>query len=65
MLTLECLEHVEIDLFWVRYAGFDPVATLQKYRGYVPLIHVKDMDRAGQSTEVGNGSLIIVRCFQF
>ncbi|MCL7745593.1 sugar phosphate isomerase/epimerase family protein [Halalkalibacter alkaliphilus] len=49
------LIQLELDLFWVRYAGFDPVATLQKYRGNVPLIHVKDMDEAGQTTEVGKG----------
>ncbi|MFC0561426.1 sugar phosphate isomerase/epimerase family protein [Halalkalibacter alkalisediminis] len=49
------LMKLELDLYWAYYAGFDPVATLHKYKGLVPLIHVKDMGPDRLSTEVGNG----------
>lgn len=47
---------VEMDAFWVRKAGYDPVAYLNKYAGRVPLIHVKDMDAEGRFAEVGEGT---------
>ncbi|MFC4768655.1 sugar phosphate isomerase/epimerase family protein [Effusibacillus consociatus] len=46
---------LELDLFWVKKAGLDPAMTLNSYKGRVPLIHVKDMDREGDFTEVGRG----------
>ncbi|MDT8858850.1 sugar phosphate isomerase/epimerase [Alkalihalobacillus sp. MEB130] len=46
---------LELDLFWVYKAGFDLVATIMKYKGHVPLIHMKDMDHSGNSTELGKG----------
>jgi sugar phosphate isomerase/epimerase len=33
---------IEMDLFWVSVAGLDPAAILQKYKGRVPLVHLKD-----------------------
>jgi sugar phosphate isomerase/epimerase len=32
----------EMDVFWVSVAGEDPVALLRKWKGRVPLIHLKD-----------------------
>jgi sugar phosphate isomerase/epimerase len=32
----------EMDVFWVSVAGEDPVALLKKWKGRVPLIHLKD-----------------------
>ena len=32
----------EMDVFWVSLAGEDPVALLRKWKGRVPLIHLKD-----------------------
>jgi len=51
------LVKVEMDAFWVTKAGEDPAAYLRKYAGRVPLIHVKDMTAAPESTfaEVGEG----------
>jgi sugar phosphate isomerase/epimerase len=51
------LVKVEMDAFWVTKAGEDPVAYLRKYKNRVPLIHVKDMTAAPESTfaEVGEG----------
>ncbi len=51
------LVKAEIDVYWVKYAGLDPLEVLKKYAGRIPLIHFKDMD-AGEKremTEVGNG----------
>jgi sugar phosphate isomerase/epimerase len=33
----------EIDLYWLRYAGVDPVEMLRRLAGRVPLAHIKDM----------------------
>jgi sugar phosphate isomerase/epimerase len=59
---------LEMDLFWVSVAGQDVVATLAKYKGRTPLIHLKDKakgtpDRFNESVdraafkEVGNGTM--------
>lgn len=49
------LMQLELDLYWVKKAGLDPIATLYKYKGLSPLIHVKDMDKKGDFAEVGRG----------
>lgn len=59
---------LELDLFWVSVAGQDPVATLTRYKGRVPLVHLKDKardtaDRFNEGVprtafkEVGNGTM--------
>ncbi|PIB37412.1 hypothetical protein BFP72_05170 [Reichenbachiella sp. 5M10] len=54
-------EHVkmELDLYWISKAGFDPVTYLQKYPGRFTMWHVKDMDDTPDQnfTEVGNGTI--------
>jgi sugar phosphate isomerase/epimerase len=47
---------IEMDAFWVRKAGYDPVDYIKKYAGRVPLIHVKDMGTDGRFAEVGEGT---------
>lgn len=42
---------VEMDVFWVRRPGADPVALIERYPGRFPLYHLKDM-RPG--TELGD-----------
>ena len=32
----------EMDVFWIKHPGQDPVALLKKYRGRFPLMHLKD-----------------------
>ena len=32
----------EMDVFWVKHPGQDPVALLKKYKGRFPLMHLKD-----------------------
>ncbi len=59
---------IEMDAFWVSVAGHDPVETLGKLKGRVPLMHLKDKaaDTANRFNEgvartafkeVGNGTI--------
>lgn len=61
-------EHVfmQIDLYWIWYAGKDPVAYFKKYPGRFKLWHVKDM-KAGDDkkmTEVGSGIIDYAGLFE-
>jgi sugar phosphate isomerase/epimerase len=50
----------EIDVYWVQFAGGDPAQWISKYRGRVPLCHVKDLGIVnGKPTtmEVGQGNM--------
>ena len=51
------LLQAELDLYWVKKAGLDPKSFLCKYKGRVPIIHIKDMtaDDRGFFTELGRG----------
>lgn len=51
----------EIDIYWAKAAGFDPVALLGEFAGRVQLVHLKDMTAGDQPTfaEVGHGTLDI------
>lgn len=46
---------LEPDLYWVKYAGVDPVQFMQKYGDGIELLHVKDMAEKVQ-TGVFNGA---------
>lgn len=52
----------QLDTFWVKYAGADPVAYIQKYAGRCPLIHIKDMDPSSKKdkpifADLGTGTM--------
>lgn len=48
----------ELDLYWIHYAGQDPVEYIQKYAGRGDLLHVKDVSKVdGSFAEVGQGTL--------
>lgn len=59
------LVKMEMDIFWVAWAGYDPLVLFNQSPGRYPLWHVKDMKKANDSnpttdgasaiTEVGNG----------
>lgn len=51
------LMQMALDLYWAKKGGLDPKAAIQKYRGLIPIIHVKDMDEKGDFTEVGRGTI--------
>ena len=42
------LLQTELDQCWVKYAGQDPVAYLQKYSGRSPVVHLKDFHVEGK-----------------
>jgi sugar phosphate isomerase/epimerase len=45
---------LEMDVFWVTYAGQDPVKFMEQYRGGVELLHVKNMaDHVSTGTFTG------------
>jgi len=52
---------LEIDVYWVKQAGKDPIEYIRKYAGRVPLIHVKDGayndDNYFENCIVGEGEL--------
>jgi sugar phosphate isomerase/epimerase len=45
----------EMDIFWIRRGGQDPVAYFKKWKGRFPMVHVKDMTREGKMVDVGDG----------
>jgi sugar phosphate isomerase/epimerase len=55
--TDPALVHMELDLYWVARSGIDPRNYLQKFPGRFPMVHVKDMDKAGNMVDVGAGSI--------
>lgn len=51
---------LELDTYWSEYANVDTIAYMNKYKGRLPLVHIKDMASSKtESTEVGNGILDI------
>jgi sugar phosphate isomerase/epimerase len=42
-LTDPGFANFEMDIFWIVYAGLDPVALLHRYPGRFPLTHIKDI----------------------
>ncbi|GMN10587.1 sugar phosphate isomerase/epimerase [Croceitalea sp. MTPC9] len=51
----------QMDLFWVTKAGADPLAYFEKYPGRFKIWHVKDMDKEGKFSPVGNGTIDFAR----
>jgi sugar phosphate isomerase/epimerase len=51
------LVKIELDVYWVAYAGVDPVSYLQVLADRVILVHLKDMAGDRSMTEVGKGIL--------
>jgi sugar phosphate isomerase/epimerase len=41
--TDPALVGLEFDIMWSAVGGMDPIAVLQKYKGRIPLMHVKDL----------------------
>jgi sugar phosphate isomerase/epimerase len=49
----------EVDVYWVKHGGDDPVAFITRHAGRCPLIHMKDMTGGSEPTDtpVGTGIL--------
>ena len=50
---------MELDLYWIIYAGIDPFSYFEKYPGRFEQWHVKDMDKKDPklNTDIGTGSI--------
>ena len=46
----------EIDTYWVYVAGVDPIATLERLKDRVSVIHLKDGDKDGHGKALGEGT---------
>lgn len=59
------LVKMELDLYWIAKAGFDPLVYFEKYPGRFPLWHVKDMQKETKNfAEIGNGTIDLKRIFE-
>jgi sugar phosphate isomerase/epimerase len=49
----------EIDVYWIKKAGYDPLSFIKKYTHRLPIIHLKDMadDEARSFAEIGTGMI--------
>jgi sugar phosphate isomerase/epimerase len=55
----------ELDLYWISFAGLNPVEMFKAHPGRFPLWHIKDMDNTPKRffTEVGNGVIDFKKIF--
>lgn len=55
----------ELDTYWIKKGGQDPVATIQNFKGRAKQIHLKDMDPTDSSfAEVGTGLMDLPGIFK-
>ena len=54
---------LQLDLFWIRHAGRDPLEYFERHPGRFPLVHVKDMAPGGEMVDVGTGAIDWARIF--
>jgi sugar phosphate isomerase/epimerase len=47
----------ELDVYWLKTAGQDPLAMIERMAGRVKLLHLKDALPDGNMTDVGSGTL--------
>ncbi len=57
------LVKMELDLYWIAYAGQDPLAYFAKHPGRFPLCHVKDMAADRTMTPAGQGTIDFAAVF--
>lgn len=58
---------VQMDLYWVRKGGQDPIDLIKKYPGRFDMYHVKDMDNTSERgiTCVGEGGIDFKEIFKY
>jgi sugar phosphate isomerase/epimerase len=54
---------MELDLYWIRKAGYEAVDYFDRQPGRFPLVHVKDMGPDGGIVPVGDGQIDFQRIF--
>lgn len=58
LLSRISLLQFELDTYWIKKGGQEPVPYINKFAGRVPQLHMKDMDKTdGSFAEVGQGCL--------
>jgi sugar phosphate isomerase/epimerase len=57
------LVKMEMDLFWIIKGKQDPLTYFNRFPGRFPLVHVKDMKKDGEMTEVGSGVIDFKKIF--
>jgi len=57
--TDPALVKCELDIYWAKKGGTDPLALLKKYPGRIPILHVKDMAAGPEKDFACPGSGII------
>jgi len=57
------LVKMELDLFWIKKGGQDPLAYFAKYPGRFALCHVKDMTADQKMVDVGQGKIDFAKIF--
>ncbi len=57
--TSEQYLRAELDTYWIKHGGEDPVEYIKKYAGRLPILHLKDManDKERSFAEIGQGVL--------
>jgi sugar phosphate isomerase/epimerase len=53
--TDPALVAMEMDVFWLRSGGGDPLDYFARFPGRFPMLHIKDMDAAKKMADVGKG----------
>lgn len=53
---------IELDVGWVRAAGYDPVAYLERLDGRVDVLHMRDVDADGGDCVLGEGVVDVPAC---
>ena len=46
---------MELDIFWVAFAGVDPFAYMEKHKNRLKLIHVKQIDKDKRNVDIDKG----------
>lgn len=49
------LVQLQLDIYWIRKAGGDPLTYFRRHPGRFPSVHVKDMAADGSMVDVGDG----------
>jgi sugar phosphate isomerase/epimerase len=57
--TDPALVEIELDVYWTKYANVDPISTLRRLSGRVPLLHAKDMAADEKRSDVPPGEGIL------
>lgn len=50
---------LELDVFWVRYAGVDPLQLIRRHPDRFPLLHLKDMEAGAERDDAPVGAGVI------